>query len=99
MLKKILQALGMSKKMPRTGKPIGEVTHYFGDISVAIVKFKQEVPVGAILAFQGHTTDFSQSVSSMQYDHKPVQSAPKGREVGIKVKDKVRVGDMVFLDE
>jgi len=99
MLKKILQALGLSKKTPRTDKPIGEVTHYYGGLGVAIVKFNQEVSDGANIAFQGKTTDFSQNLESMELDRKPIMKAPKGKEIGIKVKKKVREGDNVYLNK
>ena len=99
MLKKILQALGLSKKFPRTDKPVGEVTHYYGHLGVAIVKFSQDMPAGVNLAFQGATTDFEQNLDSMQLDHKPVIKAPKGKEIGIKVKKKVREGDAVYLNK
>ncbi|MDP3948970.1 MAG: translation elongation factor-like protein [bacterium] len=77
-------------------KPIGAVTHFYGDISVAIVKFKRIFKVGEKVNFKGATTDFKETVKSMQYDHKPVKVAKKGQEVGIKVGDKVREGDEVF---
>lgn len=99
MLKKILQSLGLSKKMPRTDKPVGEVTHYYGGLKVAIVKFTQEVQSGSAATFQGATTDFSQNLESMELDRKPVTKAPKGKEIGIKVKKKVREGDRVYLDK
>lgn len=99
MLKKILQALGLSKKSARTDKPIGEVTHFYGGLGVAIVKFSQEVSDGANVTFQGATTDFSQSLESMELDRKPIMKAPKGKEVGIKVRKKVRDGDRVYLNK
>ncbi len=77
-------------------KEIGRVTHYFGGIGVAIVKFNKSVQVGANVNFHGTTTDFSQKIDSMQYDHKEVQEAPKNKEIGIKVKSRVREGDGVF---
>lgn len=77
-------------------KPIGVVTHYFANIKVAIVKFSKEVPVGTTLHYKGATTDFSEKASEMQFDHKAVDSAKKGKEVGIKVNDRVREGDQVF---
>jgi len=77
-------------------KPIGEVTHFFGNIGVAIVKFSKPVEVGVKLRFHGATTDFSETVGSMQFDHKEVEKAKKGQEVGIKVKERVREGDQVF---
>lgn len=78
-------------------KPIGTVTHFYGHIKVAIIKFKQPVKPGAMLRFEGATTKFEDKIASMQYDHKPIKIAPKGKEVGIKVKKKVREGDEVFL--
>lgn len=77
-------------------KPIGAVTHFYGGISVAIIKFAKAASVGDEIRFKGATTDFSQKIDSMQYDHKDVKEATKGQEVGIKVSDKVREGDEVF---
>jgi putative protease len=77
-------------------RPIGEVTHYYGGLGVAIVKFKETVNKGEALHFKGAHTDFTQSVDSMQYDHKDIDSAKKGLEVGIKVSEKVREGDEVY---
>lgn len=77
-------------------KPIGEVTHYYGGIGVAIIKFKREAKTGEIVHFKGTSTDFTQEIKSMQYDHKDIKSAKKGQEVGIKVDEKVREGDEVF---
>ncbi len=77
-------------------KPIGEVTHYFGNISVAIVKFKRTVKVGEEILFKGANTEFTQKIDSMQLDHKDIASAKKGQEVGIKVDEKVREGDEVY---
>jgi len=98
MLKKLLRALGFSKKVPRTDKPVGEVTHYYSNLGVAIVKFHQDMPAGKNLTFQGATTDFSQDVDSMELDHKSVSLAPRGKEAGLKVKEKVREGDKVYLN-
>lgn len=77
-------------------KPIGEVAHYYGHLGVAIVKFKETVKVGETLRFKGAHTDFTQTVESMQYDHKNIDAAKKGQDVGIKVSEKVREGDEVY---
>lgn len=84
---------------PKGPKPIGLVTHFYGHISVAIVKFSQSVAKGAMLHFKGATTDFVQVVDSMQYDHQPIDVAKKGQEVGMQVKEKVRDGDEVYSAE
>lgn len=83
-------------KKTAEAKPIGSVTHFYGHLNVAIVKFKKNVDVGVKVNFKGATTDFSEEIKSMQYDHKDIKSAKKGQEVGIKVGGKVREGDEVF---
>jgi len=77
-------------------KPIGEVTHYYDKIGVAVVKFSKAVKVGDEIEFKGKQTDFSQTISSMQFDHKNIDSAKRGDEVGMKVEDHVKEGDKVF---
>ena len=88
-----------SVKVVKKQKAIGAVTHFFGHIEVAIVKFKIPMRVGTKVHFRGVTTDFEETIKSMQYEHKPVQIAKKGQEVGIKVGDKVREGDEVYPAE
>jgi hypothetical protein len=86
-----------SPKKIKAPKPAGKVTHFYNEISVAIVRFNKKVPVGVRLAFKGATTDFEDVIKSMQYDHKPIAVAPKGKQVGIKVKKRVRQGDEVHI--
>ncbi|MBI4193088.1 MAG: hypothetical protein HY536_00495 [Candidatus Colwellbacteria bacterium] len=88
------RAATKAARAPR--KPIGKVTHYYTNIGVAIVKFVKPVRTGATVNFKGATTDFTQELVSLQYDHKPLTLAPKGKEVGVKVQERVRDGDHVF---
>lgn len=88
-----------SKSKPKEPKPIGEVTHYYGGLGVAIVKFNKVVKVGERINFKGMTTDFEEVIQSMQYDHKDIESAKKNQEIGIKVNNKVRDGDKVYVVE
>jgi GTPase len=37
-----------------------------------------------------------ENIKSMQFDHMDIESAKKGQEVGIKVKEMARGGDKVF---
>lgn len=80
-------------------KLIGKVTHYYGNLGVAIVKFNREVKTGETVHYKGAHTDLTQVLESMQFDHKDIASAKKGQEVGVKVKDKVREGDAVYISE
>jgi len=76
---------------------IGEVTHYFGKISVAVLKIKKGIKLGESLHFSGKHTDFSQEINSLQIEHQEVTEAEAGADVAMKVKERVRPGDTVFL--
>lgn len=78
-------------------KKIGTVTHYFGHIPAGIIKLTGELKKGDNIHFKGATTDFTQPVDSIQIDHKDIEVAKKGKEIGIQVKEKVRDGDEAFL--
>ncbi len=78
-------------------KKIGEITHYYTDLGVGIIKLGADLKVGDTIKIVGHTTDVEQEVAQMQYDRKDIEKAKKGQEVGIKVAEKVRDGDEVFL--
>lgn len=80
-----------------TGERVGEVTHYFNKISVAVLKLSQELAVGDLVHFLGRHTDFRQKIESMQIEHEDVEQAEKGAEVAVKVKQRVRRGDSAFL--
>ena len=76
---------------------IGRVEDYFAHIDVVAIEVTAEgINVGDTLHFKGHTTDFTEKIMSMQVDHKSVDEAPVGSEVGIKVKDRVRQHDHVY---
>ncbi len=78
-------------------KKIGIVTHYYPNIGVGIVKLDEKLDVGTTVCFKGASTDFNQTISQMQFEHKDIESANKGQEIGVKVDEKVREGDDVFL--
>lgn len=77
-------------------KEIGKVFIYFSQAGVAAIKLSGSLKVGDKIHVKGHTTDFTQDVSSMQVDKKEVKSAGKGDSVGIKVNERVRPNDKVF---
>ena len=78
-------------------KRIGEVTHYFGHIGVAIIKIDKEgLKVGETIHVKGHTSDFTQKIDSMEIEHKVVAEAKPKDVVGLKVKEHVREKDDVF---
>jgi len=77
-------------------KKVGEVTHYFDNIQVAIVKLEAPLKKGDKVKFKGHTTDFEETVESIQVNHADIEEAKEGDEIGVKVTDKVREGDEVY---
>jgi len=76
---------------------IGKVTHYFGKIGVAAIEITQgSLSVGDTIHIKGHTSDFTQTVDSMQLDNQPVTTALPGQAIGIKVKEHARQHDVVY---
>ena len=78
-------------------KLIGKITHYFGKISVAIVELSGVLKAGDKIHVKGGSTDFEQDISSIQIEHENVEKAKKGDAIGLKVDEKVREGDEVYL--
>lgn len=78
-------------------KLIGKITHYFDKISVAIVELSGVLKVGDKVHIKGHSTDFEQDISSIQIEHENIKKAKKGDAIGIKVDEKVRESDEVYL--
>jgi putative protease len=76
---------------------IGVVIHYWSKIGVAGLKVTDgELKVGDTIHIKGHTSDFTQSVESMQVESHSVEVARPGDDVGIKVIDQAREHDEVF---
>lgn len=77
-------------------KKIGVVSHYYSKIRVAIVELTGPLAVGDKVCIRGGTTDFQQTVKSMQIEHEAVQRAKKGQSIGLKVTKRAREGNTVF---
>jgi putative protease len=84
-----------------SGKLIGEVTHFYNRIGVAVIDLSGSIELGDQVHFFGRSTDFRQQVESMQIEHEAVSEAEKGQEIAIKVERRVRNHDKVYklLDE
>jgi len=81
-----------------TETKIGTVTHYFNHIHVAgVILTDGELHTGDTIHIQGHTSDFTQKVGSMELDHKPIDNAKLGDDIGISVTDHAREHDTVYL--
>lgn len=90
-------ALPASKPELPPGNLVGQVTHFFPQVKVAAIKIKaKNLSVGDEILIKGVTTNFKTKIDSMQINRVPVTQAPKGSEIGILVKKRVREGDEVF---
>ncbi len=77
-------------------KEIGMITHYFGHLSVGIIKLTDALKVGDKIHIKGHTSELTQGVDSMQIEHTSVTEGKTGDSVGIKVAQKVHPNDRVY---
>jgi putative protease len=78
---------------------IGTVKDYFRKVEVMTLELEGLIKVGDTIHIKGHTTDLTQAVESMQIEHAEVQEGGPGDLVGIKVAERVRPGDSVFVVE
>ena len=78
-------------------KLVGKITHYFTNIGVGVIEITQgKLEVGDKIHIKGATSDFEQTVDSMQVEHENVEVAKKGDAIGLKVEQQVREGDEVY---
>ena len=87
---------GVTCETPKEGKLIGKITHYFGNIGVAVIDLTDTLKVEDEIRIVGGDTDFTQTVESMEVEHKKVKEAKKGESIGVKVEQKVREDYKVY---
>lgn len=76
---------------------VGEVVKFFAKPSVAAVKITGEgLSVGDTVKFTGHTTDFEDTIDSMEVNNEKIDTAVVGDYIGIKVSQRVRPGDEMY---
>jgi translation elongation factor EF-G len=86
-----------AKKKEEKEIVIGEITHFFSKIQVAVVKvLKGPINAGDHVRIKGKNTDFIQKINSMQVESVDVKQAKKGQLIGLKVIKEARVGDKVL---
>ena len=75
---------------------VGRVVHFFSKASVAGIELTGDVTVGDTIHIKGHTSDFTQTIDSMQIDRNPVDQAGNGQTIGIVVSEHARPHDVVY---
>ena len=78
---------------------VGEISHYYNKIGVAVVDVKKTIKVGDKLRFSGPGEEFEQTVDSMQIEHENIPEAKSGQSVGMKVNQEVKKGAEVYRVE
>ena len=76
---------------------VGTVSHYYGNLGVAGVELSSDLRVGDTIHIVGHTSDFKQTVDSIQIENQTVESASAGDPIGVKVNERARVHDQVLV--
>ena len=74
---------------------VGKVTNFFTNLSVALIELSDTLKEGDKISIEGSTTSIEQKAESMQINRQAVQEAKKGDSIGLKVRDRVRPGDLV----
>lgn len=75
---------------------VGEVSHYYLKIGVAVIDLTASLSIGDRVLVRGATTNFEQTVTSMQIQHKDVVEARAGQSIGLKVEKRAREKDRVY---
>jgi len=77
---------------------VGKIVKFFAKPSVAALEITDgALSVGDRIRIKGHTTDFEDTITSMQEENNPVEKAVPGQMIGIKVKERVREHDIVYI--
>lgn len=80
-----------------TETKIGTVTHYYTHLHVAgVVVTDGELRIGDKIHIKGHTSDFEQTVKSMEIDHEHIDLAKPGDDIGLAVIEHAREHDTVY---
>lgn len=76
---------------------VGKVTHYYDKIGVAIIELDADLAVGEKIKFvRGGEDLFEQEVTSMQVEHKQIDSAKKGDVIGLKAENEIKEDAEVY---
>ena len=84
---------------PEQRVPVGKVRNFDSALGLCVIELSAPLQVGDRIEIKGSITDLKQKVQSMQIEKKDVEAAEAGKVIGIKVKDKVVPGDIVYRIE
>ena len=76
---------------------VGTVSHYWCGLGVVGIELSSQLKVGDRIHILGHTSDFTETVDSIQVEYEVVESAKAGESIGVKVNQRARVRDQVLV--
>ena len=82
--------------MEETVVEVGQVSHFFSKINVAVITLKLPLAVGDRIVIKGPDTDFEQTVDFIQIDRKSIPRAEGGQSIGLKLQMPVKEKDAVY---
>ena len=77
------------------GKQLGKVIHWYDKISVAVIKLDAPLKKGDKIVVKHGEEEFEDTITSMQIDHKDVDSAKKGDDAAVKLSKKAKEGSLI----
>jgi putative protease len=76
---------------------VGKIVKFFAKPGVAAIEITDgSLEVGDKIKIKGHTTDFEDTIISMQEENQSIEKASPGHMIGIKVKERVREHDIIY---
>jgi hypothetical protein len=91
------QGLGMVVVPRNEGERCGGEDRRLNRVGVAVVRLTDgDLRLGDRVKINGRTTELTQTVESLQIEHRGVEHASRGTEVAMKVPEPVRRHDQVF---
>jgi len=83
-------------KVVKKEKPIGIISHWYGNINVAVIKLSGALAVGDKIKIKKGDVEFEELVESMQLNHEAIKSGKKGQEIAIKLAGFTKEGAEIY---
>ena len=80
-------------------KKLGEVTHWYDNLNVAVVKLRGVIRRGDKVKIKRGEVEFEEIIESIQLNHEPIEAGEKGQEIAIKLAGQTKDGAEIFLIE
>jgi U32 family peptidase len=76
-------------------KELGKVVHWYDKIGVAVVDLKSSLKKGDAVKVKRGENEFEDTITSIQIEHKDVDSAKKGDSAAIKLSSQAKEGSTI----